>query len=375
MNSKQSKILLYCPLDWGLGHASRGIFLIRKFLDRGFQVILAADGESLALLQGEFPQLPWIRFASFRIRYTKRIPLLVKLLFYLPVMLYGIVKEHGELKKILRNYAIDVVVSDNRYGLWNRHVATIFITHQISIRLPAWLSWLQYPLYRLNLYQVRKFNLVWIPDEPGEKSLSGELSQKYPLPGNALFTGICSRFLYEESGPPDQPVPRYDLLVILSGPEPQRTMLEEIIRDQLKTGDLKTLIVRGLPSNTDKFSPSGNLTLASHLPSNTLRTLIKTSKRIIARSGYTTIMDLIALGKTALLIPTPGQPEQQYLAFRMEEKKYFHRLEQRNFDLQKALASGHDCTIPFSVSDQFIDRALDDLEHYLNLADKRLPDT
>lgn len=372
MNGKQSKTILYCPLDWGLGHASRGIFLIRKFLDTGFKVILAADGESLALLQGEFPQLPWIRFGSFPIRYTKRIPLLVKLISYLPVMLIGIRKEHRELKKILGNYSIDVVVSDNRYGLWNRRVVTVFITHQVFIRLPRWLSWLQYPLYRLSCNQIRKFNYLWIPDEPGEKSLSGELSQKYPLPGNARFTGIFSRFLYEDGRSPGHSFPLYDLLVILSGPEPQRTILEEKICGQLKKSHYKALIVRGLPSNAKQISPSDNLTLISHLPSNTLGSLIKTSKRIIARSGYSTIMDLIALKRTALLIPTPGQPEQEYLGHRMAQKQYFACLDQCDFDIIEAMNYRYDYTIPFAYSDQLIHRALEDLFHYLNRSEKGL---
>jgi len=372
MNLKQPKTILYCPLNWGLGHASRGVFLIRKFLDRGFEVILAADGEPLALLQNEFPQLGWIQFTSFRIRYTKRIPLLVKLLFYLPVMLIGIAKEHRELKRILMEYAIDIVISDNRYGLWNRHVLTIFITHQVSIRLPAWLSWFQYPLYRLSCNQIRKFNYAWIPDIPGEKSLTSELSQKYPLPENARFTGIFSRFMYDDPGSLDHLVANYDLLVILSGPEPQRTILEEKICNQLKMSRLKTLIVRGLPSHTDEFSPSDNLTLVPHLPSNKLRVLIKASKMVITRSGYSTIMDLIALRKTALLIPTPGQTEQQYLGKRMEQKKYFHCLDQRDFDLSKVIAYGYDYTIQFSVNHHLIDRAINDLMRCLSLSEEKV---
>ncbi len=371
MKLKQPKTILYCPLDWGLGHASRGIYLIRKFLDRGFKVILAADGESLALLRDEFPQLCWIQFTSFRIRYTKRIPLLVKLLFYLPVMLIGIVKEHRELKRIIRDYAIHIVVSDNRYGLWNKHVLTIFITHQVSIRLPAWLSWFQYPIYRLSYRQIRKFNYAWIPDESGEKSLSGELSQKFSLPENARFAGIFSRFMNEDSRPLDHPITSYELLVVLSGPEPQRTMLEEKIINQLKTMRLKTLIVRGLPSYTEEYSPFEYLNMVPHLPSNKLRILIKSSKRIITRSGYSTIMDLVALRKTALLIPTPGQPEQEYLGKRMEQKQYFYCLDQRDFDLEKAMAYGYDYTIPFSANDQLIDSAINDLMRCAGLVEEK----
>ncbi len=371
MNLKKPKTILFCPLNWGLGHASRDIFLIRRFLERGFEVILAAGGESLSLLKKEFPQLNWIQFDSFRIRYTKKIPLLVKLLFYLPVMVLGIAREHRRLKEILRNYAIDVVVSDNRYGLWNRHVVTIFITHQVSIQLPEWLSWLQYPIYRLNYHQIRKFNYTWIPDEPGEKSLSGALSQQYPLPENARFAGIFSRFMYDDdSDLPDHSTSKYDLLVILSGPEPQRTILEGKICEQLKAVHIRTLIIRGMPSKTEEFSPSQNLTLISHLPSDKLRVLIKTSKMVITRSGYSTIMDLITLGKTALLIPTPGQTEQQYLAKRMEEKRYFQCQNQRNLNLEKAIVNKDDFTISFSANHNLIDRAINDLMRCLSLSDE-----
>ncbi len=370
MKLKKPKTILFCPLDWGLGHASRDIFLIRKLLDRGFNIILAADGEPLYLLKSEFPHLKWIQFTSFKIRYTKQIPLLVKLIFYLPVMLLGVAREHRKLKQILSEYAIDVVISDNRYGLWNRHVLTIFITHQISIQLPNWLDWFQYPLYRLNEHQIRRFNYVWIPDEPGEQSLSGELSQKYPLPDNARFAGIFSRFMVDNSASSNHSTSNYDLLVILSGPEPQRTILEEKICDQLKSCRYMTLIVRGLPSKAEKYSPSENLTLVSHLPSDRLRAVIKTSKRVIARAGYSTIMDLIALGKTALLIPTPGQPEQQYLGKRMKEKGYFNCQEQRNFDIKKAMAGKDDFTMVSAVNHRLLEGAINDLIQHLNVSDE-----
>lgn len=358
---KQQKTILYCPLDWGLGHASRGIFLIRKFLDKGFEVIIAADGEPLSLLQKEFPQLKWIKFTSFRIRYSRRIPLMVKLLFYLPVMLIGIAREHRVLKQLVRDFSIEIVVSDNRYGLWNKEILTILITHQISIRLPSWLSWFEYPLYRLNYKQAQKFSYVWIPDEPGEKSLSGELSQKYALPGNARFAGIFSRFMHLDPGPPDDSVMKYDLLVILSGPEPQRTVLEEKVCSQLKKSNFNTLVVRGIPSHTEKFSRTGNLTMVSHLSSDKLGALIKSTKIIVARSGYSTIMDLVALKKNALLIPTPGQTEQEYLGERMAQKMNFHCLSQHNLDLEKAISGLKDHEIQFTPDEGLLHHAMKDL--------------
>lgn len=361
MTLKQQKTILYCPLDWGLGHASRGVFLIRKFLEKGFRVIIAADGEPLSLLRKELPQLNWIRFPSYRVRYSRRIPFMLKLLFSLPGLLVGIAREHRVLKNLLKEYEIDIVVSDNRYGLWNKQKLTILITHQLSIRLTGWLSWFEIPLYRLNRKQVQRFSHVWIPDESGDKSLSGELSQKYTLPVNAKFVGIFSRFMYSNTRDSEAPDERYDMLAILSGPEPQRTVLEEKICDQLENSRWNCLIVRGLPSQTGEISRKGNLTMVPHLPSNTLEFLLKSTKIIIARSGYSTIMDLIALKKTALLIPTPGQTEQEYLGKRMEQRMNFPCLNQNNLNLKKSISEFIDQEISFNTDDQLLETAMKEL--------------
>lgn len=362
MTLKQKNTILYCPLDWGLGHASRGVFLIHKFLEKGFRVIIAADGEPLALLREEFPELNWIRFPSYRIRYSRSIPLMLKLLLSLPGMLVGIAREHKVLKRLLKEHPIDIVVSDNRYGLWDKQKFTILITHQLSIRLPGWLSWFEAPLYRLNRKQVQRFSQVWIPDETGENSLSGELSQKYPLPENAKFIGICSRFMYHNTQVPEVSVEQYDLLAILSGPEPQRTVLEEKICAQLKNSEWRCLIVRGLPSQTIENTRKGKLTLSTHLPTNTLEALIKSSKIIISRSGYSTIMDFVALKKTALLIPTPGQTEQEYLGRRMEKKMNFLCLNQNNLNLQKSISEFTPRKITFTADYQLLESAIKELQ-------------
>jgi len=330
------KTILYCPLNWGLGHASRGIYIIRKLLDHNFKVILGAEGESLALLRKEFPDLPYVSFHSFRVEYTKRFPLMVKLLFHLPVMAIGIAREHRMLKHLIRDYKVDLVISDNRYGLWNRAVTTVIITHQLSIRLPSWLSLFQYPLYRLISRRLRKFNHLWIPDQEGGKSLSGDLSQKYPIPLHARFIGIVSRFMDNRIVPSEESG-TFSILVILSGPEPQRSILEDNICNQLEGKDFNVLVVRGLPSGKEEWITRNNIVLAPHLPSDRLKTLISTTETIISRAGYTSIMDLVVLKRKAILIPTPGQTEQEYLARYMAKQGFFLFSEQKNFNLEKAI--------------------------------------
>jgi len=352
---------LYCPLDWGLGHASRGIFLIRKILDRGHRVTIAADNESLALLRKEFPDLKWIRFPSCRIRYSKKIPLVLKLLFSLPRIMVGIFREHQQLSNIISNLNIDVVISDNRYGLWNNKITTVFITHQISIRLPRWIMWFEYPLYKLNRAQIQKFSYLWIPDEPEENNLSGDLVRKYPLPVNARFIGIISRFATPGSFDELDSGRGFEILVILSGPEPQRSILEALISQQLKGSKFRTLMVRGMPSKPEKETKTGNVTMVSHLPSVKLRNYIINAKFIICRPGYSTIMDLIVLGKTALLIPTPGQTEQEYLGYRMHEKKLFMCMQQNELHLEQAFSELGDSTIRFALSVNLPDKAFDEI--------------
>lgn len=323
-NSKQ---ILVAPLDWGLGHATRCIPLIRACLDLGHTVTLAGEGPSMELLKESFPSLEFVHLAGYRVRYASRARMLpAKILAQLPRLLQTIHAEHRWLKHLLEKRHFDLVISDNRYGLFTSNIPCVFITHQVEIRIPQ-SEWLQRLVNHINHWFIRQYKACLIPDYPGGDSMAGELSAPGSLPA-AHYLGNLSRF-----GIPSQTPYTYDLLVLLSGPEPQRTLLEKIIREQAVGLQLKTLMVLGKPASGEKPLTEGNLLLRPHVPAGELEQLIMQSKLVIARAGYSTIMDLCKLGRHAILIPTPGQTEQHYLGRNVSEKNWFVVTDQETLSL------------------------------------------
>ncbi|HEY4799415.1 MAG TPA: glycosyltransferase family protein, partial [Bacteroidia bacterium] len=230
--------ILIAPLDWGLGHATRCIPIISYLTEKKCEVIIAADGRALQLLRNE----PACRAASFvelpgyNISYPKNGSMAVKMAAQIPKILSGIKKEHKQLKKIIREKKIDAVISDNRFGLWSKDVPCVFITHQLMVKSPFG----ENLIHKLNKNYISKYSDCWIPDVAGENNLSGDLSHKFPLSSNAKFIGALSRMSRDASSPE---MGDHDLLAILSGPEPQRTLFEKKILEQARGCDFKILVV------------------------------------------------------------------------------------------------------------------------------------
>ncbi len=331
----QPKRILICPLDWGLGHATRCIPIIRLLLNKNAEVIIAADGRSLELLKKEFPQLQFIPFKGYEINYSKSERMVLKILFSVPKILKRIKQEHKELNTIIDQYKIDVVISDNRYGCWNKKVKSIFMTHQLMIKAPFGEKLLHYKI----LKYINNYDECWIPDNEEINNLSSDLAHKYTLPENAFFVGPLSRFLNQENdfSHTFEIVEKYDIMAIISGPEPQRTIFEKIITEQISTTKLKALIVLGLPDKKTTIQENENLKIISHLNSKDMQTAISNSKIILSRSGYSTIMDLAMLGKRAVFVPTPGQTEQEYLSKLFMKKQIAYSQTQSHFNLLDAL--------------------------------------
>jgi hypothetical protein len=316
--SKKGKTLV-CPLNWGLGHATRCIPIIRHLLAEGVEVIIAADGYPLELLRQEFPQLETIEFPSFPISYGNDASLVKTMLRQLPTILKGIEQEHKTLQKIMQQHGIRQVISDNRFGLWNRHVHSIYMTHQLMIKMPAKYKWLEPLVHQLHRWIITRYNECWIPDEAEKSGLSGDLAHKYPLPKHAKFIGTLSRF---SSLLPVEKNTTYETLAVLSGPEPQRSILEGKLLNYLHEQNTSALIVRGLPSGEKGFITHDNVSMCSHLSAQELLPYLLGAKTILCRSGYSSVMDLVAIDRTALLIPTPGQTEQEYLAEYLSDKGF-----------------------------------------------------
>lgn len=305
-----SKRILVAPLNWGLGHATRCIPVIEALMQQGYEPVIASDGAALALLRKEFPELEWAELPSYRITYASNGKFFKwKMLWDSPRILYAVQAEFFRTREILRKYRIDGIISDNRLGVWSSGVPSVFITHQLNVltgnttRLSSWIHQRIISLYRE----------CWVPDLPGEVNLSGVLGHmKRPL-HNLRYIGPLSRFEPRE-------LPEvYDLLVLLSGPEPQRSMLESRLLKELETYTGKVLFVCGRIEAEQIAEKRGHITYYNYMSSRQLNKALNASKLVLSRSGYTTVLDLAKLSKKAFFIPTPGQYEQEYLAKRLDE--------------------------------------------------------
>ena len=329
---KERTRILVAPLDWGLGHAARCIPIIRELLEHNTEVIIAADGRPYELLKREFPTVNILRLPGFTIVYPEGNRITAKIVSQIPKIIAAIFREHRALSNIIRNLKIDAVISDNRFGLFSKQIPCIYVTHQIGIMMPEQLQWASRIVYHLNKALIRNYTECWIPDYKENDNLSGWLSHFYPLPKNATFIGPLTRFKKNSNIPKE-----YDILIILSGPEPQRTVLENIMMEQLKTIQRKSLVVRGIPEKSQHIKLSEWISVVSSLDSEALNRAMLASDIIISRPGYSTIMDLDALGKRAIFIPTPGQTEQEYLAAELKKSGKFYMQQQEKFSLIDAL--------------------------------------
>ena len=318
--------VLVAPLDWGLGHATRCIPIIRDLLQQGYEVCYAAEGAQAALLQQEFPQLSCLPLPGYRVQYsrTKRwLPL--KLLLQAPGLIQRINSEHRWLNKVIDVHHIDMVISDNRFGLYSTKVPCIFITHQLTIKAPF--GWLEHMLQRINYRYINRFHSCWVPDVAGLPNVAGVLSHPEKLPSIPLrYMGLLCRFRQQSL-----PVV-YDYCIILSGPEPQRSLLETKILSGIAEVKGKVLLVRGKPGTRELPQVPAHVTVYNHLPTDKMQEAILQSAYIVSRSGYTTVMELLSLQKRSILIPTPGQTEQEYLAERLHEQRACFTVSQELFD-------------------------------------------
>lgn len=317
MQTEKPRVLV-APMDWGLGHATRCIPLVRALQNLGIEVIIAAEAAQLSLLKNEFPHLNFIHLQGYRIHYSNSKRLLpIKIALQIPKILLTIQREHNWLKKRIETLNIQAVISDNRYGLFHKNIYSVFMTHQLTVDTPykTLTSFVRF----LNYKRIKNFDECWVPDFADRiNNLAGKLSHPERLPKMPVhYIGNLSRF--EET----KGAIKYDHLAIISGPEPQRTIFEEKVRKYFPYLNGKKCILRGKPAAYRDALHEENIDVFNHVGANDLQAIIASSKNIICRAGYSTIMDLAAMKKTALLVPTPGQTEQEYLGKYLAEKNWF----------------------------------------------------
>ena len=325
--------ILVAPLDWGLGHSTRCIPIVRELLGQGADVWLAGEGAQEAVLKEEFPNLPFIFLEGYRVKYASNATgLLLQMLIQSPRLFQSIKKEHKWLKSAVEQHGFDAVISDNRYGLYHPGIPSIIITHQLSIQSPLG-SWSEKLIRKQNYRLLDRFNACWVPDTEGSDNLSGLLSHpdiKPKLP--IVYIGPLSRFrkldIAEENN---------HLLFMLSGPEPQRSILENKLLGAIAHYPGTATFVRGLPAQNSFIPSTGMLQFYNHLSSGELNKEMMRASMIICRSGYSSVMDIAALQKKSILVPTPGQTEQEYLASYLQEKGFAVYFKQKDFNFEIAL--------------------------------------
>jgi len=306
-----NKTILVAPLNWGLGHATRCIPIIEALLASNYKVIIGSDGNALLLLQKEFPQLESIELPAYNIRYgTKANQFKRRILFQIPKIFAAITSEKRMIKKLVSEKRIDGIISDNRFGIRNSRIPCVYMTHQINV-LSGKSTKISSAVHRSI---IKKFDECWVPDLKGDLNLSGQLGHNKQIEYPPQYIGPLSRFKKQ-----DLPQ-KYDVLILLSGPEPQRTMVELRLRELFKNTKLKTILVRGVIEKNQTKQKLHNIEIYNFMKSPELQDTLNQSKVVLTRPGYTTIMDLSKLGKKAFFIPTPGQFEQNYLAKRLHDK-------------------------------------------------------
>lgn len=368
--NRQKKALI-APLDWGLGHTTRSISIINILLDQNYAVVVACTPNQSKIFGTFLQKIEVLPLFGYNVKYSKKkwqLPFVLAAQF--PKIGRIIQKENKWLQQIIEEKKIDLVISDNRFGLYSTKIPCVFITHQLKIKAPF--TWAEGLLQKINYHFINKFSQVWIPDLQGKNALAGDLSNPKNLPKiPAHYIGHLNRFfLHEDENnniEGDIILPNsVDVLILLSGPEPQRSILENLICNQIpQLPNLQFVLLRGLPNNNKpQLLDLNNTVVYHHLPQNKIKELIKKANLIITRSGYTTVMEVLSMKKRCIFIPTPGQTEQEYLANYLLEKQFCICSKQQNFNLQEAIQKATHFNYQFTETIQpnkLIIKALSDL--------------
>lgn len=340
-------------LNWGLGHATRSIPVINQLVHRKIEVTIGSDGAALHLLKQEFPTLRFVELPAHKVVYPAHGSFMLNMIMQLPRLRKTIRQEHQQVQQLITQLSITHILSDNRYGCYSEKIPSVIITHQLRILFSG--VWnLGATIINTTLKKaLAKFDSVWIPDF-GPSGITQPFTAGVKLPHR--FVGMLSRFT-----PPRKPINDSLILGLVSGPENQRTLFEQALLSQLTKLMRPSVIVRGLTDAASVRVQNG-VELINHLPAAELEQLMVNASVIIARSGYSTIMDLYCLGKQqVILIPTPGQTEQEYLGRYVKENKIAVVQTQDNLNVEKAIGLLPTCTgFKSSKNENLLNAALDE---------------
>jgi len=334
--STTNKTILIAPLNWGLGHATRCIPIIKALQENNYIPIIASDGMALEILRKEFPYIKSLKLPSYQIEYAKKgADFKWKLAQNFPKLIKAVWDEKKLVDNWIEKHDIDGIISDNRLGVFSKKVPCVFMTHQLNV-LTGNTTWFT---SKLHQYFIKKFTECWVPDFEGNPNLTGRLGHIGKSNLRLKYIGPLSRMQKKE-------FPKiYDLMIILSGPEPQRGLLEEKLKKEVVNFGGKLIFIKGIVEKTQNKEQIENITFFNFMNTRQLEQTFNESEMVLCRSGYTSIMDLVTLEKKAFFIPTPGQYEQEYLAEKLEK----------------------DGLAPFAKQDDFIIKNIFEIQNYKGL--------
>lgn len=335
--NRQQKILI-APLDWGLGHTTRCIPIIHYLRSRGHKVYAGAEGNSAKLLKSNFPDLEILDLEGYNIEYAKnKSGFIFKILQQVPKIVATLKAEHRWLDKMHQQYHFDAIISDNRYGLYHKGIKNVILTHQVQI-LSGMGKLADLILLKWHRGLLERFQQCWIVDTEKTPGLSGKLAHPKRLPANARYIGYLSQF-FDTPGQSRMPKPNH-FLILLSGPEPMRSQFEAKLWQQCSLLNQYTFtFVAGKSGLAAPEYIPAHIKWHSYMGAAELAEEILDACGMVCRGGYTTLMDLQVLQRPALLVPTPGQTEQEYLAQTLSKvNPAFLYDDQQHFDLEKELA-------------------------------------
>ncbi len=340
MKTKQAKPkVLISALDWGLGHATRIIPIINYFKQENWSIAIASSAEALHLLRNAFPELIAYELPSYKVKYTQK-SMMLNMLHQLPKFKNAIKNEHLITQEILQDFKADLIISDNRYGVYSANIPSVIISHQLQILPPKSLGFSQSALYHLHQKMMSPFGQIWVPDFESEVNLGGKLSHPKQNSEKIRYIGPLSRFVNQKpfvaKRKEREDKEELKILAWVSGPEPERENFENILMEQLALLKGKHILLRGLPSQSD-IQNNSNISVYNHMEDSELIKLLPEIDLIICRSGYSSIMDLYYLQKKAVFVPTPGQTEQEYLAQKLMEDSKFYSQKQSDFNINTIL--------------------------------------
>lgn len=320
-----NKTILIAPLNWGLGHATRCIPIIKALQENKYIPIIASDGIALDLLRKEFPYIQTLELPSYHIEYAKNAKNFKwKLIKNLPKMIIAILDEKKLVNSWIKKHDIDGIISDNRLGVFSKKVPSVFITHQLNVMTGNTTTFTS----KCHQYFIKKYTQCWVPDTNETPNLTGELGHIKNNKLNLNYIGPLSRMRKKDT-------PKaYDLMIILSGPEPQRTLLEEKLQTEITRYNGEVVFVKGVVEKTQTKQQIKNVTYYNFMNTKQLEQTFNESDLVLCRSGYTTVMDLAKLGKKAFFIPTPGQYEQEYLAIKLQDENLVPYATQNDFTIE-----------------------------------------